>query len=347
MTHATIVHLVRSDAFAGVERAVLAQAVWAARARHDVLVIGGRESAMREPLEAVGARWRPASSPSAALREALRAPRHAALVSHMTEADLIGAAVRRARSMPHVSWRHFAAPRGSTGAVRRLAVWSARGLAGQVAVSDFVAAHVEGECVVVRTGVDDRDAADVRSSRTAIIAQRLEPEKDGATALRAWALARLGAPWRLMVVGDGSERTRLEALAAQLDISDSVEFVGHHPDVPGLLGATAFSIAPTPREGLGLSAIEAMAAGVPVVASGAGGHLETVGAVEPSLLFAAGDAEGAAQVIRELAADPDSRAAIGAALRAHQRHHLSAELQGAAATSAVLDAALRPARARA
>lgn len=338
MTSTPVVHMVCTDAFAGVERLVLAHAEWAARQGTEVHVIGGAEGAMRGPLVEAGARWVPARTRSEALAGLVSTPRRSILVTHMTEADLLGAMVRRPRALRQVSWRHFASPRGSRAAVRALGAWSARGLAGQVAVSEYVASHVDGACVVVRSGVPVRPATDVRRHTTVVIAQRLEPEKDTATAVRAWSHARLPAPWRLVIAGDGSERQALERLVQRLGVDGSVDFLGYRADVAALLSSAAMAVAPTPREGLGLSAIEAMAAGVPVVASAAGGHLETVGAVAPELLFTPADAASAARVIARLADDRDARDAHGTRLRAHQRRHLSADTQHAAALDAVMRA---------
>ena len=103
----------------------------------------------------------------------------------------------------------------------------------------------------------------------------------------------------------------------ELGIEDSVEFLGFRSDVETLLCSASILIAPTPREGLGISVLEAMACGLPIVASRGGGHLETVGSVEGAALF--DDCHSAAKQLSALMADPDRRAEYGRALRGRQR----------------------------
>jgi glycosyltransferase involved in cell wall biosynthesis len=78
-------------------------------------------------------------------------------------------------------------------------------------------------------------------------------------------------------------------------------------------------LAPTAREAFGLAVVEAMSAGIPVVAARAGGHLDTIGSVPDVELFAPGDADAAAQLLRDLASDDDRRGRIGNAGREVQR----------------------------
>ncbi|MPN44901.1 D-inositol-3-phosphate glycosyltransferase [bioreactor metagenome] len=110
----------------------------------------------------------------------------------------------------------------------------------------------------------------------------------------------------------------LEALAARL-VPGQVRFLGHRADVPQRMARAAMVLASCKVEGLGLSVVEAMALGVPVVAAAAGGHLETVGGVADAALFAPDDEHEAGGLLRELAADPQRRADYGARLREYQR----------------------------
>ena len=82
-----------------------------------------------------------------------------------------------------------------------------------------------------------------------------------------------------------------------------------------------------PDEALGLSVLEAMAAGLPVVAAAGGGHLETVGAAPDAALFAPGDVEEAAQLLRSLGADQERRQAYGQQLQALQRQRFDSSVQ--------------------
>jgi glycosyltransferase involved in cell wall biosynthesis len=137
-----------------------------------------------------------------------------------------------------------------------------------------------------------------------LVLQRLEPEKDTATALSAWRESRLAAEgWSLRVVGEGSERTKLEQRVASEAIS-GVTFTGWTNDVRGEFRRSGIVLASAPAEPLGLAVLEAMAAGVPVVACASGGHLETIGQLANATLFPPGDSVAAAATLRLLLFDP-------------------------------------------
>lgn len=329
-----IVQLVCSDGFGGVEQYVLGLTAGLVAAGVEVEVVGGAADRMQEPLRAAGAGWHRGDDPWQALR-ALRALRRPELiVSHMSQADLVAAVHRRTprgRRVRQVSVRHFAAPRGSSRLARAGFRAVSRGIAAQLAISEYVAAQIDGESTVVHTGVARQDAVG-RRERTVLVAQRLEREKDTETALRAWAASRAAeSGWRLRIAGDGGERPVLTALVRALGVTDSVEFLGYRRDVPALLASAGLVLAPTPREGLGILVLEAMAAGAPVVAADGGGHRETVGAVRPDLLFAPGDYLAAAGTIDRLIADDRARAEAGRMLQDLQRERFGVEQQVAGA----------------
>ncbi|MCI0479597.1 glycosyltransferase, partial [Candidatus Uhrbacteria bacterium] len=94
---------------------------------------------------------------------------------------------------------------------------------------------------------------------------RLMTQKDHATLLKALALVK--RPWRLRVVGTGPLERRLRELAERLRIASRIEWLGFRDDVPELLAESDVFCFPSRYEGLGLAAVEAAAAGVPLVAS--------------------------------------------------------------------------------
>lgn len=124
---------------------------------------------------------------------------------------------------------------------------------------------------------------------------RFEPPKDHATVLRALA----GIPnAHLLLVGDGVLRTNLEKLARSLGVAERVTFLGLRADVAQILKASDIYIHSTTFDGFGIAACEAMAAGLPVVASDVPGLGDVVRGA--GILFPVGDHAVLAREIREL-----------------------------------------------
>ncbi len=161
-----------------------------------------------------------------------------------------------------------------------------------------------------------------------LVAQRLESEKRTGLALDAFRASRLAERgWTLVVAGGGSLRDQLERQADRLGIARSTRFLGHAGDVAGLMATAGVLLAPRPDEAYGLSVVEAMAVGLPVVAAGGGGHLETVGTVPRAALFPPGDVHAAGALLAELADDDTTRASYGEDLRNVQRTRFTLEAQ--------------------
>jgi len=139
---------------------------------------------------------------------------------------------------------------------------------------------------------------------------RLSPQKDPGTLLRALATARL-APWVLLVSGDGELRAELEAQAEGLGLLGRVRFLGIRSDVPELLAASDVFVLPSRYEGHPLSAMEAMAAGRPVIATAVGGVPEVVRDGVTGLLVPPGDAVALAGAIGRLGRDEGLRQEMG------------------------------------
>ncbi|MBW4031743.1 MAG: glycosyltransferase family 4 protein [Acidobacteria bacterium] len=320
MSEHHVVHVVCSDAFAGVERYVLNSALALRGAGFRVTVVGGAQSSLSSPLRLAGVDWLPGASIRQALRSLNRVRDVDLLNTHMTNADLVGVLVGGIRRIPVVSTRHFASTRGSSSVARLVSTGIRRRVAAQIAISEFVSSNIEGDSTVVYTGVDDVVDTPAAGRRAEVlVSQRLEKEKSTDQALRAWALVPERGPWRLVVGGSGSERSALEALARELRIDDSVDFLGFQEDVGLLLRRASIFLAPTPREGLGIAVIEAMASALPVVAARGGGHLESVGPVVGSALFDPDDPAAAAVELTRLMGDESAREAYGRALCDRQR----------------------------
>jgi glycosyltransferase involved in cell wall biosynthesis len=122
----------------------------------------------------------------------------------------------------------------------------------------------------------------------------------------------------LLVVGDGPERAACEHLAGSLGMTRHVRFLGRRADVPRLLSAIDLVLMPSHSEGLGLAAIEGLAAARPVIAFAVGGLPEVVVDGLNGRLVPPGDCEAFAQAVIDTLADPARRAsyARGAAASA-------------------------------
>ena len=151
-----------------------------------------------------------------------------------------------------------------------------------------------------------------------LMAARIVPAKGHDTALQA--LARLGdQPWTLLVARDhhGDLGPQIQALAQQLGIAGRVRFLGLREDVPALMAASDVLLAPSRREALSLTLLEASACGLPIVATRVGGIGEVVEEGASGFLVAPDDPPALVAAIAPLLADAALRARCGA--RARQR----------------------------
>lgn len=121
---------------------------------------------------------------------------------------------------------------------------------------------------------------------------------------------------RLLLVGDGQRRPKLERQAEAFGVRDVVNFAGSQKDPAGFLAAMDIFALPSTSEGLGLSIIEAMAAGLPVVGSTAGGIPEVVEDRKTGLLFASNNAKALAASLAELIREPELARVLAAAGKA-------------------------------
>ena len=152
---------------------------------------------------------------------------------------------------------------------------------------------------------------------------RLAPPKRPDLALRAVASVRERIPEaELHVVGDGPLRPGAERLAAELGLGEAVRFLGYRDDVPQLLAEAECALLASDYEGCPLSVVEALAAGVPVVATDAGGVRELVRQGHTGLV-APPDADALGAALEELLADPARAAEQGAEARREAGSRLS------------------------
>jgi N-acetyl-alpha-D-glucosaminyl L-malate synthase BshA len=129
--------------------------------------------------------------------------------------------------------------------------------------------------------------------------------------------ARVAAkiPARLLLAGDGPEITTAERAAAEAGVADRVHFLGEQEDVERVYAASDLFLLPSEHESFGLSALEALACGVPVVGSDAGGLPEVVQSGRTGFLVEVGDVESAADQAIGVLRDEPRRRRMGAAAR--------------------------------
>ncbi|MFW5642163.1 MAG: glycosyltransferase [Roseicyclus sp.] len=156
-----------------------------------------------------------------------------------------------------------------------------------------------------------------RGARLAFVG-RLVARKGAAILIEALARVRArGVPGELSVVGDGPERPALEALAAGRGLGSAIRFHGilDPAGVAAVLGDARMLAVPSFSEGLPVVIMEAMASGLPVVASAVDGIPELVRDGETGTLVPPGDAEALAGAILALLADPAAARRLGEAGR--------------------------------
>ena len=134
---------------------------------------------------------------------------------------------------------------------------------------------------------------------------------------------KLGIQTRLVMVGDGSERTNAEHRARCLGVHDKCSFVGKQPRIVDYLSASDVLLLPSEQESFGLAALEAMACEVPVVASRVGGVPEVVTDGETGFLSEVGNVDKMATDAARLLADSQLRSDMGRRAResALSRYH--------------------------
>jgi sugar transferase (PEP-CTERM/EpsH1 system associated) len=141
---------------------------------------------------------------------------------------------------------------------------------------------------------------------------RLSEEKRHGVIFRAVAALIADHPRvRLFVVGDGPLRPVLEEEVERLDLEEHVAFLGLRSDVPELLGAMDVLVLASSTEGLPLVVIEAMASGLPIVATRVGGLPELVEEGRNGLLVPPDDPDALANALRSLLADETLRSRMG------------------------------------
>jgi glycosyltransferase involved in cell wall biosynthesis len=321
----------------------VAQLVPALVERYDVTVAAHGHGLLRSAAERAGARFvalehmrRPISArhdPLALVElvRLLRRVRPQIVHASSSKAGILGRCAAWLAGVPvriftvH-GWAFTAAAAGRSAVAYRMAERLVRPLTTVtvcVSESERAAGLAAGTChprrtIVIRSGVGLSGrpvASPAREVPRIVSVGRLHPPKDPLTLVRALARLR-GMPFEALVVGDGPDRVALEAEIRRLGLGEFVELAGERADVPDVLAGSDIFVLASRSEALPFTALEAMAAGLPVVASRVGGLAELVVEGETGLLVAPGDVAGLASAIERLVRDPGLRQRLGTAGRA-------------------------------
>ena len=147
-----------------------------------------------------------------------------------------------------------------------------------------------------------QDKLPAKAGFTLVFVGRLQPIKNLPLLLNAVRIARESIPdLKLWIVGDGSERAALEKLAAELHISEMVTFWGQQLDVAPFFTAADTFIMSSISEGLPLSLLQAMSAGLPAIVPDVGGMSEVVRLANAGYVVPAADPDAMAEAILKMA----------------------------------------------
>jgi N-acetyl-alpha-D-glucosaminyl L-malate synthase BshA len=160
-----------------------------------------------------------------------------------------------------------------------------------------------------------------RDRRVIVHVSNFRPLKRVDDVVAVFARLRAAGPLRLQLVGDGPDRPRIEADVAARGLGGDVEFMGERADLPAVLREADLFLLPSETESFGLAALEAMACGVPVVASAVGGLPEVIPDGEVGFLRPPGDVGALAEAAGRLLADDRLRRQMGAAARHRAETH--------------------------
>ena len=275
----------------------------------------------------------------------LRCFRPAILHTWMFHANIPGRILGRAAGVPVIisSERTM----GQEGALRRLSNRWTAGLADRIVcvsqnVADFAGQSISlpaSKLVVIPNGIDLQQYAGLPGQAQARAALRLPLEKTligtigrprpvkGYTYL-VEAFARLSETHpdtHLLFVGDGPDQSALMQQAQSAGLAERITFLGDQLDIPHLLPALDIFVLPSLYEGLPNVVLEAMACGLPVVATAVGGTPELVIDRESGLLIPPKEPIILAEALSQLILDPEQRARLGKAAKARVEQHFSIE----------------------
>ncbi len=250
--------------------------------------------------------------------------------THDDRAHLYGTFAGRLANVPRIlHTRHGRSPHLSRR--QRMLVGTASRL-----IDRFVCVSDDSGRLAVRQGVRPRKVRTIRNGidvqrfpctgprpdGPAVLVARLSPEKDIDTLLRATALVvREDPAFRLEIAGDGPCLPALRQTASELGLQTHVRFLGQVRDVAGLLARAGLFVLSSLSEGISLTLLEAMASGLPIVATRVGGNPEVVAEGETGILVPAQNPAALAAALLRLCRDGAEVVRLGMAGRRRVETH--------------------------
>jgi glycosyltransferase involved in cell wall biosynthesis len=254
----------------------------------------------------------------------LRSQKIRVVHTHNSGAMIYGAlAARIARAGAVIHTRHgqrFGASRGQT---LRFA-WTARLVDRVVGVSEDTARQCLSDGIaakrvrMIRNGIDLTRFTPTEhpADGPAVLVARLAPEKDLPNLMQAAAILTGQDPsFRLLIAGSGPCFEETRQSIGQLGLTRHVELLGERSDIPAILARSSLFVLSSKTEGISLTLLEAMACGLPVVATRAGGNGEVVQDGQTGWIVPVGDPGQLAIAIQRLRRDPIEAKRFGAAGR--------------------------------
>jgi glycosyltransferase involved in cell wall biosynthesis len=250
----------------------------------------------------------------------------------------------RPEQLPRFRWLAGAKQAAHSWLYRRMAHW----VNGFIAVSNDieVGIHntigpVQEQIVIISNGVDTRryqttvdrsgtrhELGFVKDEILCTVVGTLKEQKGHRYLIEAVApLIALTPQLHILIVGDGELRGSLETQVRAAGIEDNVHFLGNRGDVPAILAASDIFVLPSLWEGLPMALIEAMASGLPVIATQVSGSQQVVEQGRSGILVPPGDVAALRQAIEDLLGDPERAKLLGKAAQRRIEEAYSARRQ--------------------
>ncbi len=343
-------YVIWSLGLGGAEQVVMRLAQAFAQAGHDVTIITLNEPGVFAPLMerlgipviSVGKRGPVDLSVITRLKRAFLVRKLDVVHTHLWGANLWGRIAAHLARVPVViatehnvdTWKrgyHFMIDRW-------LAPWTTELVAVSQQVREFYESHgvARGRWQVIYNGIDAASALPrgrgsayqslgIRHDELVVgLIGRLVPAKAPEIFLEAIAQAAAKVPTlKALVIGDGPLRAATEARARQLGLAERVIFTGLRQDVPELLAGMDALVFSSEREGLSMAMLEAMAAGVPVIATSVGGTPELIESGVSGILVPPHQPQALAEQLTELLTHSEKAETIRRAARQRVEEHFS------------------------